>query len=108
MYVLLVGHIVLLLSTKEDEKKAQEEDRTFLIRDDTVSGVSKNISFPLDRKQPIKTAQDDIHLGLVHEWYDDIMNEDEFAIANEYLENIHGLYWVYLMMTGNKKYSNHP
>jgi len=79
------------LSTKEDEKKVQEEDRTFLIRDDTVSGVSKNISFPLDRKQPIKTAQDDIHLGLVHEWYDDIMNEDEFAIANEYLENIHGL-----------------
>jgi len=69
----------------------EEEDRTFVIRDDTVSGVSKNISFPLDRKQPIKTAQDDIHLGLVHEWYDDIMNEDEFAIANEYLENIHGL-----------------
>jgi len=69
----------------EDEKKHQEEEaRTFIIRDDTVSGVSKNISFPI-RKQPTKTAQDDIHLGLVHEMYDDILNDDEFDIANEYL-----------------------
>ena len=44
----------------------------------------------MDRKQPTKTAQDDIHLGLVHEWYDDIMNDDEFDIANDYLDNIHG------------------
>jgi len=78
------------LNTEEEEEE-EEEKRTFIIRDDTVPGVSKNISFPLDRKQPTKTAQDDIHLGLVHEMYDDVMNDDEFAIANEYLENIHGL-----------------
>ena len=73
----------------EDETKVQEEDRTFIIRDDTVPGASKNISFP--SIQPKKTAQDDIHLGLVHEMYDDILNDDEFAIANEYLDNIHGI-----------------
>jgi hypothetical protein len=78
-------------TTTKDNVEEDEEDRTFIIRDDTVPGVSKNISFPLlDRKQPKKTAQDDIHLGLVHEWYDDIMNDDEFDIANEYLDNIHG------------------
>ena len=77
------------LNTEEEGKV--EEARTFIIRDDTVSG-GKNISFPLlDRKQPTRTAQDDIHLGLVHEMYDDILNEDEFDIANEYLDNIHGI-----------------
>lgn len=39
----------------------------------------------------MKTAQDDIHLGLCHEMYDDRMNDDEFDIAYEYLENIHGI-----------------
>ena len=52
---------------EEKNQQEEEEDRTFIIRDDTVSG-GKNISFPLDRKQPTKTAQDDMHLGLVHEW----------------------------------------